>query len=128
MITQGARMDKFRKFGPWLVAAAAVAGLGVSVANYLNPQSGIAGEPGTMLVIASTALLALFGLLMGAARSAFFRIFIMVASLLNIAGTAFAGYLLHSTALVVLMIAALLGWLFQISVRRTRPATASVSR
>ncbi len=121
-------MEKFSTWGARLVAVAAVAGLGVSAANYLNPQSGIAGEPGTVLVIASTALLALFALLMGRGRDSFFRIFILVSSLLNIAGTAFAGYLLHSTTLVALMIAALLGWLFHVSGRRTPPVTASLSR
>ncbi len=119
-------MEKSSKVGARLVAVAAVAGFAVSAANYLNPQSGIAGEPGTELVIASTALLALFGLLMSAARATPFRIFITVSSLLNIAGTAFAGYLLHSTALVVLMIAALLGWLIHVSGRRT--PTARLSR
>ncbi len=123
-------MEKSSRIGAWFMAAAAVAGLAVSVANYLNPQSGIAGEPGTVLVIASTALLALFGLLMGAdrRRGAFLRIFFLVSALLNIAGTAFAGYLLHSTALVVLMMAALLGWLLHLFGRRNAVATASVSR
>lgn len=121
-------MEKSSSIGAWLVAVAALAGLAVCVANYFNPQSGIAGEPGTILVIASTALLALFGLLMGAARATPLRIFITASSLLNIAGTAFAGYLLHSTALVVLMMAALLGWLLHVVGRRKPLATARVSR
>jgi hypothetical protein len=106
--------------GAWLVAIAAVAGFAVSVANYFNPQSGIAGEPGTILVIASTALLAVFGWLMSGddRRGVFFRIFIIVSSLLNIAGTGFAGYLLHSQTLLVLILAGLVGWLFHVFRRR----------
>jgi len=106
--------------GAWLVAIAAIAGFAVSVANYFNPESGIAGEPGTILVIASTALLAVFGWLMSGdgRRGVFFRIFIIVSSLLNIAGTGFAGYLLHSQALLVLMLVGLLGWLFHVFRRR----------
>ncbi|HSO48030.1 MAG TPA: hypothetical protein VLQ68_08875 [Rhizobiaceae bacterium] len=123
-------MEKSSSIGAWLVSVAALAGLAVCVANYFNPQSGIAGEPGTVLVIASTALLALFGLLMGAdrRRGTFLRIFILVSALLNIAGTAFAGYLLHSTALVVLMMAALAGWLLHVVGRRKPLATARLSR
>lgn len=110
----------FLRGGAWLVALAAVAGFAVSVANYFNPQSGIAGEPGTILVIASTALLAVFGWLMSGHgwRGVFFRIFIIVSSLLNIAGTGFAGYLLHSWVLLVLMLIGLLGWLLHVFRRR----------
>lgn len=102
--------------GAWLVAIAAIVGFVVSVANYFNPQSGIAGEPGTVLVIASTALLAVFGWLMSGDgwRGAFFRVFIIVSSLLNIAGTGLAGYLLHSWTLLIVMIVGLLGWLLHV--------------
>lgn len=110
----------FASGGAWLLAIAAVGGFAVSVANYLNPQSGIAGEPGTILVIASTALLAVFGWLLSGDgwRGTFFRIFIVVSSFLNIAGTGFAGYLLHSWTLLILMLVGLVGWLFYVFERR----------
>jgi hypothetical protein len=110
----------FSNGGAWLVAVAAVVGFAVSVANYFNPQSGIAGEPGTILVIASTALLAVFGWLMSGDgwRGVFFRVFIIVSSLLNIVGTGFAGYLLHSWVLLALMLVGLLGWLLHVFRRR----------
>lgn len=109
------------KSAAWLIVVAAAAGLVVSIANYFNPQSGIAGEPGTILVIASTALLAVFGWLMGRDRwrGRFFRIFIVISTLLNIAGTGFAGYLLHSRALFWLMVAGFVGWLVYMFTRRS---------
>ena len=110
----------FSKGGAWVVVIAAVVGFAVSVANYFNPQSGIAGEPGTILVIASTALLAVFGWLLSGDgwRGTFFRIFIVVSSFLNIVGTGFAGYLLHSWTLLILMLVGLVGWLFYVFRRR----------
>jgi hypothetical protein len=106
--------------GAWLVVLSALGGMAVSIANYFNVESGIAGEPGTILVIASTALLAIFGWLMVGddRRGGVLRVFVLVASLLDIAGTAFAGYLLHSTSLVVLMFVSLLGWLLHVFGRR----------
>lgn len=106
--------------GAALIVLASLLGFAASVFNYYNPQSGIAGEPGTLLVIVSTVLLALFGLAMATdhRRSAFVRVFFIVASLLNIAGTAFAGYLLHSQTLVILMGVSLVGWMLCVFSRR----------
>ena len=99
--------------GALLVALAALVGLGVSIANYFNPDSGIAGEPGTILVIASTALLAVFGWLLSGEgwRGTLLRGFIVLSTVLNIIGTGFAGYLLHSWVLLGAMIIAALGWI-----------------
>lgn len=110
--------------GVWLIFAAALAGLAVSSFNYLDPQSGIAGEPGTILVIVSTAILTVLAWLMkgGGLRSRFLRRFITLAAILDIAGTAFAGYLLHSQTLVILMFVAFLGWIFYMLA--PRPAVA----
>lgn len=106
--------------GAALIVLASLFGFAVSVFNYYDPQSGIAGEPGTLLVIASTMLLSMFGLAMVAnrRRSIIIRIFFIVASFLNIAGTAFAGYLLHSQTLVILMLISLFGWIFHVFRRR----------
>ncbi|MGC4026933.1 MAG: hypothetical protein QM744_18390 [Mesorhizobium sp.] len=99
--------------GAWIITVAALGGLVVSVVNFFSPNSGITGEPGTLLVIVSTALLALFGWSMTGhgPRSGFFPIFITISALLDIAGTALAAYLLHSWSLLCLMLIAFLGWL-----------------
>lgn len=89
--------------------------MAVAVFAYFNRDSGIAGEPGTLLVIVSSALLAIFGWIMASGiRSRAFRIFITISAILNIAGTGLAGYLLHSSGLVVLMLLGLIGWLFHV--------------
>lgn len=99
--------------GLWLIIAAALAGLAVSIFNFFDPQSGIAGEPGTILVIVSTAILAGLGGLMksGVLHARFFRGFIAFGAALDIAGTALAAYLLHSQSLVILMLVGFLGWI-----------------
>ena len=99
--------------GLWLMILAALAGLGVSIFNYFDPQSGIAGEPGTILVIVATAILVIAAWLLTGSklRGRFARGFFTTGLLIGIAGTAFAAYLLHSQALVILMGVALLGWI-----------------
>lgn len=99
--------------GLWLILLAALAGLAVSVFNYFDRQSGIAGEPGTILVIVSTAILAGLASLMrgGILHARFLRGFIAFGAVFDIAGTAFAAYLLHSPSLVILMLVGLLGWI-----------------
>ncbi|MPZ56993.1 MAG: hypothetical protein GEU91_10955 [Rhizobiales bacterium] len=99
-------------YGAPLVALAAILGTALSIYDYIDPMSGIAGTPGAILVIASTLILFVFGLLMAAdPRSAALRIFIILSCLLGIAGTAFAAYLLNSRTLLALMVVCLLGWL-----------------
>lgn len=110
--------------GLWLMIVAALIGLGISIFNYFDPQSGIEGEPGTILVIVASAILAgAAWLLTGRKlRRSFARGFFTTGLLVGIAGTAFAGYMLHSQALVIAMIAALVGWL--VYLLAPRPAFA----
>jgi hypothetical protein len=112
------------RFGGPLMTISAALGAAVSVYNYLSPDSGIAGTPGAVLVIVSTAILFLFGLTMmvDAVRGAALRILLAVFSLLDIVGTALAAYLLDSQALLILMLIGLLGWLLHLF--RPRPAPA----
>src|SRR5438477_12859515 len=107
--------------GASLMAMAAILGVAVSVFNYSSPDSGINGTPGVILVIVSSAILFLFGLILAGTRwkSTGLRGFIMIAALLDIAGTGFAAYLLHSQALVILMVVALVGWVIQLFRRRS---------
>lgn len=101
------------KVGASLLCAGALVGAVVSIANFLSPDSGIAGTPGAILVIVSTVILLSFGLIMRAdrMRSRGWRIFIAASALFDIVGTAFAGHLLNSQVLVAMMMVALAGWL-----------------
>jgi hypothetical protein len=85
-------------------------------------DSGIAGTPGAILVIASSVILIALGLIMRSARSRGLRVFVTAAALLDIAGTAFAGYLLESETLVVAMLVCLAGWFIHLIESRPRPA------
>lgn len=102
-------------YGAHLVSLASILGTAISVYNYIDPMSGIAGTPGAILVIASTLILFVLGSIMAAdPRSAALRIFIAISSLLAIAGTAFAAHLLNSQTLLALMAVCLLGWLIHL--------------
>ncbi|WP_201403325.1 hypothetical protein [Kaistia sp. 32K] len=110
-----------RPLGAWIMALAALAGLIVSILNYFNRDSGIAGEPGTILVIVSTAILLVAAVILARARpGAFLRWFLVIGCLVDILGTGFAAYLLESQALLLLMLAALVGWILHVAGRRSR--------
>ena len=100
-------------FGSTLISSGAFIGAAVSLANYLSPDSGIAGTPGAILVIASTIILLGFALVMRgyAQHGRAFRTLVATLAFLNIVGTALAGYLLDSETLVALMMVCLVGWL-----------------
>jgi hypothetical protein len=100
-------------YGATLLAAAALLGAVVAVYNYNSPTSGINATAGDLLVIFSSAILFLLGIAVDRARlgGRLLRGFIYTASLLDIAGTMFAAYLLESTPLLALMLVCLVGWL-----------------
>jgi len=107
------------KVGASLLCSGAILGTAVSVANYFSPDSGIAGTPGAILVIVSTLILLVFGLIMRSDVRGFgFRVFIAGSALFNILGTAFAGHLLNSETLAVLMMVSLAGWLIHLFEQR----------
>jgi hypothetical protein len=120
------------RFGGRLIAVGALLGLGVSIYNFFAPvslfapASTIAGTPGAILVIVSTALLLLAGLVLASrVRSAAVRWFFGIAALLDIIGTTFAAYLLDSTVLMALMGVCGVGWIAWIGAGRDRPAPAT---
>lgn len=114
---------KAAKIGASLLCSGGIVGAAVSIANFLSPDSGIAGTPGAILVIASTIILVAFGLIMrgGTTRSRALRVFVAAVALLNIVGTAFAGYLLESETLVVAMLVSLAGWFIHLFESRPTP-------
>ena len=105
-------MGAVTNYGARLISLAAILGAAVSIYNYITPLSGIDGTPGAIVVIVSTLILFLFGLVMGLPlRNAACRSSLVVLTLLGIAGTAFAAYLLNSMALLALMALCFLGLL-----------------
>jgi hypothetical protein len=106
------------RLGGLLISVAALLGAAVSVYNYFAESSGIQGTGGAMLVIVSSAVLGVLGPGLGGGRS---RVLAAV-SLILILGTAFAAWLLESSALLALMAASFLGWLLHVFAPRRAAA------
>jgi hypothetical protein len=92
------------KIGASLLCSGAILGAAISVANYFSPDSGIAGTPGALLVIVSTLILLVFGLITRSDVQGFgFRVFIAGSALFDIPGSAFAGHLLTNQFISIFM-------------------------
>lgn len=99
--------------GNWLIAAAAVAGLAVSIFNYLQPD-GIGGIGGALLVIASSALILAASAVRALLTQPWLQISIGVLLFLGIIGTGLAAYMLEAWLLLALMALAMIGWLIHV--------------
>lgn len=115
-----------RRLGAWLIIIGAAAGLGIAIYNYFSPAgflaplSNTAGTPGALLVIGSTALMLVAGLvLLGGTHSRFVTVFFATGVLLDVLGTGFAAILLESPPLLAAMSVAGIGWLLWIFRRRS---------
>jgi hypothetical protein len=106
--------------GTSLLIGAALLGVVVSVVNYVTPDNGIAGTPGALLVIVSTAALALVGFALRRRYMVARRGGVLwpAIALFLLAGTALAGWLLETAVLVALMMLAALSWLYIVIGRR----------
>jgi hypothetical protein len=95
-----------------IVPLAGLAGTLVALANYFMPDNGISGTPGALLVIASSALLAVVGLALWrqTSRAGTPQRLLRFIALVLIAGTAWAAWLLEAPTLVAIMGVAALGW------------------
>ncbi|MEM7464582.1 MAG: hypothetical protein AAF362_18075 [Pseudomonadota bacterium] len=107
--------------GSWLIAIGAFLGLAVSIYNFfspvafLAPLSSVSWSAGAGLVIFSTFVLMLAGLvLVSKVTNRALVIFLLTGSLIDVFGTAFAAYLLDSWVLMALMGLCLLGWLMRV--------------
>jgi hypothetical protein len=121
--------DANTPYGTWLLALAALVGLGIAVFNDLDTANGIHGSYGALLVIVSTALmlLAALALAIWPRLPRGLRGLLLVLILLDIAGTGFAAYMLEAWWLVGAMSAALLFWLVHlIADPAPRPAAEAV--
>lgn len=120
-----------KRLGAWLIVLGSALGLVVSIFNYfspvglLAPLSDIAGSPGALLVIGSTAIMLVAGLvLLFAKRGGPLVILAAIGIPLDVLGTGFAAVLLQSPPLLVAMGIAGVGWLAWIFGSNRRPAVA----
>ena len=98
-----------RRTGPMLLLVASLVGIGISLYYYLTPLSGVNGTSGALLVVVSTLLMALAGLLLFPIRrggaGTLFRVLALLAGL----GTLAAAWFLHEFWLMAAMVVALVG-------------------
>lgn len=106
--------------GGLLIGLGAGLGLVVSIYNYfaspslLAPVSDISYSPGALVAIAATFVLFLAGLVLGGRpRSPALTTFLVLGSLVGIAGVALAALLLESRILLALMLVCAIGWLIR---------------
>ena len=126
-------MDERPHPGTWLIEAAAIAGLVISLANYFTPGNGLHGTPGALLVVISTVLmlLAAGALMVWPGPPRWRRGLLLVLIALDILGTGTAAYFLEAYWLIAAMVLALIGWLFQVAATvpsNRMPANAAASR
>lgn len=119
-----------KRLGAWLIVLGGAAGLGIAIYNYVSatgflaPLSSTAGTPGALLVVGSTALLLVAGLvLLGRPHARFVIVFFMVGVLLDVSGTGFAAILLESPPLLAAMALAGIGWIAWIFARTPSAST-----
>ncbi len=113
------------------MAVSSIIGFLASLIYYFWRGDGIAYTPGTLLVIISTALLLAASLVMatGIWRHWLLSEFFLVATCLDILGTAFAAWLLEAHWLLALMALAAIGWIAHVAFDgRMGPAAPELKR
>lgn len=95
----------------WPLAAVAVVGVGAAAFYALDAGNGIAYTPGAYLVVGSTALLILGVLVLLFGTAGWLRKTLLILTLLDLLGTAFAAYLLEAWVLLAIMAIGLIAWL-----------------
>ena len=114
-------------YGAWLIAIAALVGLGLALYGYLTPNDGISFTPGALLVVVSSALILAASVLLGLNVVPGWAVIVLnVLLLLGLLGTAFAAWFLQTYLLVALMIVGLIGWVVHLV--RPRRFAASATR
>jgi hypothetical protein len=102
--------------GARLIALASVIGFIVLLFDYFTPHGTIAHQWGTLLVLISTALMVwASGWIAFGAMPRWLLILFEVLILLDILGTALCAYFLEAPALLVLMVIALIGWIWHLA-------------
>lgn len=96
-----------RRSGPAALTIASLAGLGISLFHYLAPMTGVTGTAGALLVVVSSILLALAGVVLFFRRFGGFALLVRILALLGALGTGVAAWFLHAFWLVAVMAVAL---------------------
>jgi hypothetical protein len=111
-----------RGHGTWLVIFASITGLAISLYDYVTPETGIDHSGGASLVIAAMGLMLIAGLVVSQPGPGLMAGIFLFLILLDIAGTAIAGYFLESPLLMGAMLIAAIGLVLRLTLpaQRTR--------
>ncbi|MBO0904970.1 hypothetical protein [Jiella sonneratiae] len=103
--------------GAWLVVAASAVGSVVALVNLVNDGNGIAWSFGAWLVLVSSLLVVVAGVILALhlALSGWLRGVLAILLLLGILGTGAAAYFLTAWILLVAMGVALVGWVIHVA-------------
>jgi hypothetical protein len=96
--------------GTWCIILASITGLAIALYDYVTPETGINQSGGVFLVIVAMGLMLCASLVVALLRSGLVAGILLLLILLDIAGTATAGYFLESPMLVGAMLIAAIGW------------------
>lgn len=102
--------------GAWLIVLASIITLAICVYDYYTPATGLSGTGGVVVVAIAAVLMLLASLAMKfyTARPCWLQWFLTVAILLDIIGSAVAGYFLESPVIMAAQALALIGWLIHV--------------
>jgi len=93
----------------------ALIGLAVALFDYFWPGNGIHGTGGVLLVIASTAAMAILAFALLPTMSRSLRGLLLVLLIIDIAGSGFAAYMLDAWWLSLVMVLACIAWLVRVA-------------
>ena len=104
--------------GARIIALAAAIAIGISLYDYCVTATGLEGTEGVILtgVAAALMLAAAFGLMARSVGALATTLRVLI--LLDIIGTAVAGYFLESGLLIAAMLVALAGWAWNVRAKR----------
>jgi hypothetical protein len=115
-------------WGIWLLALAALLGVALTLYYEVDKSDGIHDTQGLTLVIVSTILMLLASLVIALwVHRGWLHGLLAFLIILDIVGTAAAGYFLESYALAALMLVALIGWLAHVFAPARRDTLAGVT-
>ena len=97
--------------GIWCIILASITGLVIALYDYVTPATGINQSGGVFLVIVSMGLMLCASLVVALLGSGLVANILLLLILLDIAGTATAGYFLESPMLVGAVLIAAIGWI-----------------
>jgi hypothetical protein len=100
--------------GAWLIVAGGLIGAIAAAYYYFIPGAGLDGEAGTLLVLISSLLMVVAGLVLLRWVSGFVASLFVILVLLDILGTGVCAYFLETPIILAAMVLAAIGWLMRV--------------